>query len=183
MLAVNFNPFPVLATPRLTLRQPYSTDRDDIFRLRSNTSLMRFIPRVIATSPDDATKLIQQLNNYIYSNEAITWAIERNDSPGVIGTVAYIRIDKDNHRAEIGYMLAPEFHGQGIMDEAIKAAIDYGFDKLKLHSIEALVNPLNEPSGKVLINNGFLKTGTFKDYLFFNGGYVDVDIFYRVRGN
>src|SRR5688572_9653083 len=126
MLAVNFNPFPVLTTPRLTVRQPFESDRDDIFRLRSNAALMRYIPRVLTTTPEDATKLIQQFNNYIYANEAITWVIERNDSPGVIGTVAYIRIDKANHRAEIGYMLATEFQGKGIMHEAIKAAIDYG---------------------------------------------------------
>lgn len=180
MLSVNFNPFPVLTTPRLTLRQPYATDRDDIFRLRSNPELMRFIPRVIAATPDDATKLIQQFNNYIYANEAITWVIVKNGSTRVIGTVGYIRIDKDHHRAEIGYMLDKEYQGQGLMAEAVEAAIDYGFSKLGLHSIEALVNPLNEPSGKVLLNNGFVKAATFKDYLFFNNRFVDVDIFYRV---
>lgn len=181
MLNINFNPFPVLTTPRLTLRQPFATDRDDLFRLRSNPELMRFIPRVIAKTPDDATKLIQQFNNYIYANEAITWLIVKNDSPQVIGTVGYIRIDKDNHRAEIGYMLDTVYQGMGIMDEAIKAAIDYGFNTLKLHSIEALVNPLNQPSGKVLLNNGFSKTCTFKDYLYFNDRFVDVDIFYRLN--
>jgi ribosomal-protein-alanine N-acetyltransferase len=180
MLNINFSPFPVLTTARLTLRQPYATDRDDIFRLRSNPELMRFIPRVIAGSPEDAAKLIQQFNNYIHANEAITWVIVKNDSPRVIGTVGYIRIDRDNHRAEIGYMLDAAFHGQGIMDEAIKSAIDYGFNKMKLHSIEALVNPLNHSSGKVLLNNGFHKACTFKDYLYFNNRFVDVDIFYRV---
>ncbi len=180
MLNINFNPFPVLTTPRLTLRQPFATDRDDVFLLRSNPELMRFIPRVIAKTPDDAEKLIQQFNNYIYANEAITWLIVKNDSPRVIGTVGYIRIDKDNHRAEIGYMLDSESQGQGLMDEALKAAINFGFNTLKLHSIEALVNPLNEASGKVLLNNGFVKACTFKDYLYFNSRFVDVDIFYRV---
>jgi ribosomal-protein-alanine N-acetyltransferase len=181
MLSVNFSPFPVLTTPRLTLRQIHATDRDDVFRLRSDQGLMQFIPRVVAQSPDDAAKLIQQFNNYIYANEAITWGIVKNGSPEIIGTVGYIRIDKDNHRAEIGYMLSKRFHGQGLMDEAVKAAIDFGFNTIKLHSIEALINPLNGRSANVVLNNGFSKIGTYKDFLFFDGRYVDVDVFYRVN--
>jgi [ribosomal protein S5]-alanine N-acetyltransferase len=181
MLKINLNPFPELTTSRLVLRRIMPTDSNDVFKLRSDESLMRFIPRHVARSVDDAEKLIQQMSNYIYANEAITWGIERKDSPGIIGTVGYIRIDKENHRAEIGYMLDSRHHRQGIMDEAIKAAISYGFHELKFHSIEALINPLNAASAKVALKNGFTKTASFKDYLYFIDRYVDVDVYYRVK--
>ena len=51
MLTFNFSPFPVLATARLTLREPRPADEDALFPLRADPALMQFIPRPIAQTP------------------------------------------------------------------------------------------------------------------------------------
>ena len=60
-------------------------------------------------------------------------------------------------------MLLPEYHGKGIAVEAIKELIKYGFEIMKLHSIEAVIDPENLASEKVLQKSGFVKEAHFKE--------------------
>jgi ribosomal-protein-alanine N-acetyltransferase len=59
-------------------------------------------------------------------------------------------IKPEHYRAEIGYMLLPEYHGKGIVSEAVKEVVKYGFEVMKLHSIEAVLDPENYGSAKGL---------------------------------
>jgi len=183
MLDVNFNPFPEIITDRLRLRQFYATDVNELYTLRSDKSIMRFIPRPLAQSPDDAEQLIQRFNDSILANEAITWAITWKNDNSVIGTVGYVKIDKPNYRAEIGYLLDTRHHGKGIMMEAVCSVVRYGFESMKLHSIEAVVHPENKASSKLLVNNQFMREGSFKDFQFFDGQFLDADIYTRISGD
>lgn len=75
MLTLNFNPFPVLFTPRLVLRQILENDVKEIFVLRSNKEVMEFINRPLATSAEDALELIKKITDSINNNDGVTWAI------------------------------------------------------------------------------------------------------------
>ena len=57
--------------------------------------------------------------------------------------------------AEVGYDLSPNFQGEGIMHESLKSVMKFGFDKLKLETIEAFTHKLNGSSIKLLERNGF----------------------------
>ena len=65
---------------------------------------------------------------------------------------------KESYRAELGYALHPDYHGKGIMQETMKEVLDYGFKIMKLHSVEANVNPENAASIKLLERNGLKET-------------------------
>jgi ribosomal-protein-alanine N-acetyltransferase len=173
MLNVNFDPFPNLSTERLVLRQLRYEDEDDLFVLRCNETLMRFIPRPLAISVEDAYLLIQNLNQSIRANELITWAITLKNDNRVIGTIGFVKINKQDYRAEVGYLLHHDFHGTGLMQEALVAVLNYGFQTLKLHSIEAIVDPDNTASAKLLERNGFKKEGHFKENKYYNGRFLD----------
>ncbi|HYG52862.1 MAG TPA: GNAT family protein, partial [Flavobacteriales bacterium] len=87
------------------------------------------------------------------------------------------KLHKENYRAELGYMLNKHFHGKGIMLEATAAVIHYGFEIMKLHSIEALINPENHKSAKILERSGFRKEAHFKENFFHNGVFEDTVIY------
>jgi ribosomal-protein-alanine N-acetyltransferase len=177
MLPINFHPFPLITTERLLLRQITEPDTEDVFAFRSDKRAMQFIDRPIAKTHEDALKLIRLIHDGWVNNEALTWAIAQKDSPKVIGTIGFWKIDKANHRAEIGYMLHPDFHGKGIMSEAITAIIGYGFKVIKLHSIEANINPNNEASVRLLKKNKFVKEAHYKENYYFNGKFLDSIIY------
>ncbi len=177
MLTINFSPFPNLETERLLLRRVDSNDITEIFALRSNPETMKYIPRPLVKTDEDALEHIAMIDSKINSNEGINWAITLKDNPKLIGVIGHYRIKPENYRAELGYMLLPEYHGKGIVSEAVKEAIKYGFQVMKLHSLEAIIDPDNDASAKVLEKNGFVKEAHLKEYEFFEGRFLDTVIY------
>jgi ribosomal-protein-alanine N-acetyltransferase len=123
------------------LREISKTDATDLFALRSNKDLMRHIDRPLAETMQDALNLIEIIITSLKNNDGITWGIALKNNLQLIGTIGFWRIIKEHHRAEIGYLLSDAFQRQGLMQEAITAVINYGFNVLQLHSIEGNVNP------------------------------------------
>jgi ribosomal-protein-alanine N-acetyltransferase len=78
-------------------------------------------------------------------------------------------------------MLLPEIHGKGIASEAVGIVVGFGFNEMKLHSIEAVIDPRNSASEKVLQKNGFVKEGHFKENEFFEGEFIDSVIYSRLN--
>jgi ribosomal-protein-alanine N-acetyltransferase len=74
-------------------------------------------------------------------------------------------------------MLLPEYHGKGIITEAIKEVVRYGFKIMKLHSIEAVIDPENYISEKVLRKNGFVKEAHLRENECFEGRFLDTVIY------
>jgi RimJ/RimL family protein N-acetyltransferase len=184
MLETNFAPFPLLSTERLLLRRITNADANEILQMRSNEIVMQYIDRERAATIDDAKIYIKRIDDSLTANDGITWGIELNDAPGVlIGTIGYWRIMKEHYRAEIGYMLSPAQSRKGIMKEALLKVIDAGFDLLKLHSIEAHINPANVASAKVLMTVGFIREAYFKENFFYNGTFRDTEIYSRLHNN
>ena len=177
MLSLNFHPFPDLETDRLLLRAITMEDAETLFELRRDVDVMRFIDREPHQTVDDTRILIQKIINGIENNEAIAWAITLKEQPQLIGTISYHRIEKEHYRAEIGYMLHPKFWRRGIVGEAMKKVLGYGFQTMNLHSIEANVNPHNSASSSLLKKHGFVLEASFKENYFFNGKFIDTEIY------
>ena len=155
----NFKPFPVLKTGRLTLRQLVSTDDNEIFALRSNENVNKYLDRKPSKSIDDAQTFIQTINKNIQTNNSIYWAITLNGTDKLIGTICLFGFSGDNLKAEIGYELLPGFQGKGIMQEAISKVVDFGFQHIGLHSIEAFTHLENQSSTRLLGKLNFKKNG------------------------
>ena len=155
---MNFTPFPELATERLLLRKIKASDYEEILFLRTDETVTKFIERPENKKIKDksgARKLIKELNGYIETNESITWGIVLKNNPKVMGTICLWNFSQNEKTAEVGYELNPKFHGKGIMSEAIKKIVDFGFNQLKLDKIEAFTHNKNENSSKLLEKNGF----------------------------
>jgi [ribosomal protein S5]-alanine N-acetyltransferase len=155
----NFKPFPVLKTERLTLRQLESRDVHEIFALRSNADVNKYLGRKPSESMDDAKVFIQTINENSHKNASIYWAITWDSTDKLIGTICLFDFSDDNLKAEIGFELLPDFQGKGIMQEATSMVIDFGNQHIGLNSIEAYTHSENQKSTRLLETCHFKKHG------------------------
>jgi ribosomal-protein-alanine N-acetyltransferase len=179
MLEFNFTPFPNLETHRLNLRRLSSNDVNEILALRSNPEIMKFIPRPLITTKEEALEFISVMDTNVNNNSVINWAITNKEDDKLIGMIGFYRMKPENYRAEVGYILSSDFHGKGIITEALERVIQFGFEEMGLNSIEALIDPENCGSEKVLLKNKFVKEGHFKEHTFFDGKFLD-SVFYSL---
>lgn len=178
MLQLDFTPFPELRTERLLLRRITVADAREIFFLRSDTVVLQYLSKEPVATIDDAVAFINKVNSDIDSNDAIIWAITLHNEPEItIGTICYWRVQKEHYRAEIGYALHPYYWRKGIMKEAILKVLGYGFDVMRLHSVEARINPLNLASAAILKTTGFIQEAYFKEDFCFNGKFEDTAVY------
>ncbi len=183
MLELCFDPFPTLTAARLMMRRITVDDIPAMYALRSNRQLMSYIDRPMAESLDDARTLIEKMEASRVANEGIAWGITLAGEPTMIGTIGFWRIIKEHYRAEIGYLLHPDFQRQGIMTEALAAAVDFGFQTMGLHSVEANVNPANIASIRLLESAGFVREAYFRENYFWNGEFLDSAIYSKLAPN
>jgi ribosomal-protein-alanine N-acetyltransferase len=172
-----FKEFPEFESERLLFRSIVPGDANEIFLIRSNDEVMRFMDVPRHYSIRDTEKLIQSVEESYKKETGINWAIIEKDSQSFIGYAGFIRIYPEHCRAEIGYALKTEFWGKGFMYETINKLIRFGFSEMKFHSIEANVNPLNERSKKVLERVGFKREAYFRENYLFNGQFLDSVIY------
>jgi ribosomal-protein-alanine N-acetyltransferase len=154
-LKIELNPFPVLSTKRLTLRALSPADACELMKLRSDKQVNRYLDRPATTTVAEAEAFILKIAGVINRKEGVYWVIGLKDNPALIGTLCYWNFDTEKEMTEIGYELMPAHQGKGLMQEAIAAAIAYGFKEMKLKIIAAVTHPDNTGSSKLLIKNGF----------------------------
>lgn len=183
MNTINFNPFPNLESNRLLYRRLQATDLEVILKLRGNPDSMKYIPRPLCKNLEDAQAHLDMINEKIDSNEAINWAVTLKTTLEVIGFVGHYRIHQQNSRSEIGYMITPEHYNMGYTTEIVDTLLDYGFNTLNLHSIEAVIDPENIASERVLQKNNFVKEAHLIENEFFDGKYLDTVIYSILKRN
>lgn len=155
MYKISYDPFPILNTKRLKLRQLTPADEKEIYLLRSDPGVLEYIDRPACTEVKEAHQFINKITNGIKNNECVYWAINLKDDPKLIGTICLWNFTSDKSKADIGYELLPEYQGNGYMNEAIPAVLSYGFYTLQLNSIDGEVDPRNLKSVRLLEKFGF----------------------------
>lgn len=177
MLEFNFNPFPTIYTERLVLRQLTTADAQDLFELNTNNDVLKYLEFLRMKTIDDAHLKIENLNTGIENNESIIWAISTKENPKLMGTICLFHFKKQHYRGEIGYILHSDFWRKGILNESMQAVLNYGFDVLNIHSIEAIVDPENEASIGLLVKNKFVREAYFKEDFYQNGVFLDTAVY------
>ena len=150
MLSRTFTPFPILTTERLTLRRLVSNDEQEIFTLRSDSEINKYLDRQISNTIDDARNFINKVNENINKSDSLYWAITLSDKNTLVGTICLFGFSDENGSCEIGYELLANFQGQGVMREAAEKVIDYAFNTIKVKKIEAFLHRDNQSSIKLL---------------------------------
>jgi len=155
---MKFKSFPEIKTERLFLRKIEEFDYDVILFLRSDETVTKFIKRPEnrkTKNKADAIKFIKEINDAFEKNKSFSWGITLINDSKIIGTICLWNFSQNSKTAEVGYDLDPKFQRKGIMSEALKMIIDFGFKELKLDKIEAFTHKENESSKILLKKNGF----------------------------
>lgn len=172
-----FNSFPALESERLLFREMDLRDSNDMFLLRSNADVMKYMDSDAYKSIKEAEQFIKVIIESFKDKTGISWGIVEKGSGKFIGYFGFWKIISEHCRAEIGFALRPEFQGKGYMTETFKVMIPFGFNNIKLHSIYGDINPNNISSIKLHEKFGFKKEAYYRENRFFNSKFVDSVIY------
>ena len=168
---------PTLPAGRVALRWLTHADVDGLFAIFSDPEVMRYWSTTPMTDRGAAEALLEQVHECFRKRELFQWGVVVGDDDTVIGTCTLAHLDAANRRAEIGFALAREFHGNGYMGEALTALLEFAFEELDLHRVEADVDPRNGPSIRSLERLGFQREGLLRERWLVGGGTQDA-LFY-----
>lgn len=174
---ISFDPFPVLETPRLVLRQLVPSDAEAMFRTHSDPAVARYIGRDPDTDMEPTLRRLEQVFEAIRETTGIRWGITLRGDPTLMGTVGFWKWNKPHFYAELGYELNPAYWNKGYMTEAVGAALRFGFDHMELHRVEANIDPANTGSRRVLEKLGFTREALFRENWFHGGRFTDSAIY------
>ena len=135
-----FGEFPVLQTERLVLREVVPSDAEALYAIFSDPEAMEYYDTTVFTTLAEAEDLIEHMRSRRASREKVRWGITLRGEDTVIGTVGYVWMVERHNWSEVGYDLVRTHWRQGIMAEALAAVVTFGFEKMGMHRVEALVD-------------------------------------------
>jgi ribosomal-protein-alanine N-acetyltransferase len=170
-----------LLTDRLRLKVigPDFAGQSLDYYARNHSFLSEWNPTPAAdfyTLPYHQARLRVELDLMKEGRLARFWLFKREDAAWMtaIGNLAFNNIVRGAFQScHLGYQLDEREVNQGFMTEALRCAIAFAFDELKLHRIEANVMPRNLRSSRVLAKLGFVEEGLARQYLNINGVWED----------
>ncbi len=177
---MEFNPI-LLQTERLILKGFRPPDMNYIFAHHTKDEVMNILGH--RNESDYQKEYHKYRNGYSsYNKSFLLFLMIDKLTNSVIGHCGFHTWNIEHRRAELGYDISEEnYKRKGLMSEAIRKIIGYGFDQLNLHRIEALVGIDNIPSLKILAKHNFVREGLLRKHYFINGQYVDSIIFSKLR--
>ena len=118
-------------------------------------------------------KILESLH-LLQANREFSFGIYDPSSKKLIGHISLYSIKRLPYESGfIGYSIDKNYIGRGIATEAVKLVLQFAFQTLNLHRVEAYVSPQNSPSVRVLEKSGFTQEGLLRELLFINGVWVD----------
>lgn len=173
---MNLKPI-LIETQRLKLTGYSSADMTIIFENFGKGEIMKLLGH---RSEEDYQKEESKYKNGYssYNRDFILFLLTDKLTNTIIGRCGLHNWNREHSRAEIGYNISEEnFKRKGFMTEAVSAIIDYGFNKLHLHRIEALVGSNNVPSLRIIESHHFINEGLLRQHYFIGDKYEDSILF------
>ena len=104
----------------------------------------------------------------------VGFLIRRREDDAIVGALELSQIARGGFQsAYLGYHLGAAFRGKGYMTEALELVMRHAFRVLKLHRLEANIQPTNRPSTLVVKRLGFRREGFSRRYLKISGQWRD----------
>lgn len=159
-------PLPTIETPRLTLRALEPRDVHALFSIFSDPEALRYWSSLPMGDPSEAEALLANITSHATAGTLFQWGIAGRDDDQVIGTCTLFRYEPEHRRAEIGYILRRDHWGRGMANEALTALFGHAFSVMKLHRLEADVDPRNARSIRAVLRLGFVLEGHLRERYF-----------------
>ncbi|MFJ5564650.1 GNAT family N-acetyltransferase [Lysinibacillus xylanilyticus] len=173
-MTIDTDKFPILETKRLVLRKVTKEDVNSILKYLSDEEVMKYYGLEPFKSIDDVLDEISWYQSLQNNKTGIRWGITLKEQGIVIGSCGFHNKVSHHFRTEIGFELSKEQWGKGIAHEAVEAIISYGYEHMNFQRIEALIEPPNIPSQKLVEKLGFIREGLLRNYEFTRGKFDDL---------
>ncbi len=170
------------AGPGLSLVQLQREDAGELFRVtdENRTHLRRWLPWLDRTRVPAATSsFIEFTLGAAAAGTGLHFAIQ--DGGRLVGVCGYNQIDRPNRSAQIGYWLAAEAQGRGVMTRSVTALVGHGFSQLDLHRQTIVCAEQNVASAAVAMRCGFQPEGLARDAEWLYDHFVSHRLFARLR--
>lgn len=169
---------PQLMTARLyvELATPEHASRHAEFFLHNRLHLARWEPPRGAVDSAEywQRRLAREVGEFDAGRAVSLVAFSREAGGQLVARINFSQISRGaSQSCMLGYAIHHEFEGRGLMFEALAASIDWVFDTLNLHRVQANHLPENQRSARLLARLGFVREGLARDYLFINGAWRD----------
>ena len=171
----------VLDTARLRLRPLQPADAAAVYALHADPEGMRYWATPPWQDPAEADTLITRDQAGLAAGDFIRLGLERLADSRLIGLCSLFAFHLPSRRCEIGYMLARDCWGGGLMHEALQALLGYGFGVLDLNRVEADIDTRNTASERTLRRLGFQLEGTLRERWIVAGEVSDTGLYGLLR--
>ena len=172
----------VITIGDIALRRYRDEDVKDIVENIDDEAISRFTLNIpYPYGPKDAEDYLDKNDSWYRKGTSLNLAITFKGQDKVIGGIGLMNIEEKFHHAEIGYWIGRKYWGEGIVSRCVHAMVRFGFERLGLQRISAVIFSPNKASQRVLIKNGFLHEGTMKDRYVLDGRPVDGEMFGLTR--
>ena len=176
------NGYAVLETKRLKLRPLAFTDTSFIQEAAAERAISDTMISIPHPYPDgEGERYVNHRLAEQNMGKSLTFVLELKKESASCGVIEIREIDREHSQAELSFWLRTHFWGQGYMSEGIQAALQYGFDILRLNRFYAYHMLRNPASGRVLEKNGFGQEGILRQRVKKWGKYEDVAILAILR--
>ncbi len=147
--------FPTFTADHVRLRAIRPDDLEDIVEIS-------FYDGRKAKTAEDALKMLDKINADYQRGDSINWGITTKEEDAIVGTCGYYR-GFANGTGELGFVLKSAFRGKGYMSAAVKAAAEFGLQKMGLQRVIAITGNQNTKAIQVLERAQFFKTKELED--------------------
>ena len=165
-----------LHSERLLFRKMCKRDAADMYDYAKRPEVTRYL--LWREHPDltYTKRYLAYVETCYRAGSFFDFAVVERESGRMIGTCGFTRFDFANNAAEIGYVLHPEYWNRGLASEAVRTILQYGFETLGLHRIEARYMKDNLASRRVMEKCGMHFEGIQRGLMLIKDRYEDIGI-------
>jgi RimJ/RimL family protein N-acetyltransferase len=163
-----------IRTNRLQLRPLTTADVPALLSYRGRADICRYLPFEPMTRDVLMRRLAGDFARTAIAapGQALTLGVELTDGQ-LVGDVVLMFRNEEHRAGEVGYVFAPQYHGQGYATEAVAAMIELGFAGLGLHRIVACLDARNDASARLAERLGMRREAHFVSNELFKGEWTD----------
>ena len=172
-----FSHIPTLQTQRLILRKISPKDAADMYEYARLPQVTRYLTWYEHESVQYTRDYLQALQGSYRRGEFFDWGLELKENGKFIGTCGFTDIREDYNFAEVGYVLSPAYQGRGLMSEALREVLRFGFETLCVERIEAKHMEGNDASAAVMKRCGMSYEGRIRRRMIIKGCYEDYHLY------
>ncbi|MBP5151738.1 MAG: GNAT family N-acetyltransferase [Lachnospiraceae bacterium] len=152
-----------IETDRLILRRFKVEDAEDMFNnWASDPEVTRFLTWPTHTDVSVTVSLLTDWVSKYEDDGYFNWVMELKETGAAIGNISVVHLFEDRDAAEIGYCMGRAYWGRELMPEALKAVIDYLFDRAGMNRVAACHDSNNPKSGRVMDKAGMKLEGVLR---------------------